>query len=164
LPNLSPNDLHPDLSAELSLDESSLDENNLSGNDALDSSSQDKPPQDAAIKNQGSSPKITEKSEPLEDYPKSSQAKPSLPVFEEVALPTQIDMESLTISELFIKREQYSQVLETLYTAQKELDALIKKSAVAKPNEKIGILLKKATTKHAELNKDLMFVEEHLIE
>lgn len=94
----------------------------------------------------------------------ASESKPSLPVFEEVTVPNQIDVESLTISELFIKREQYGQVLETLYNTQKELDALVKKSVVAKPNEKIGMLLKKSTAKHTDLNKGLMFVEEHLIE
>lgn len=98
------------------------------------------------------------------EKPENSQPSSSLPVFNEVSTSDQVDIESLTISELFIKREQYAKVLDTLHTTKKELDALVKKSATAKPNEKIGTLLKKAATKHAELNKNLLFVEEHLVE
>jgi len=148
LPNLSPEDLNP------------------SSSDDLAST----PPDDVSLNSQESDTvdsenKIEDASQEQEEpVVLESEPKPSLPVFKEVAVPNQIDEDSLTISALYIKQEQYGQVLETLHNTQKELDALVKKSALAKPNEKIGMLLKKSTAKHADLNKGLMFVEEHLIE
>lgn len=97
-------------------------------------------------------------------YDVQSPAKDSLPTFEEAKLSAPVDIQSLSISELFVKKERYVEVLETLHTTKKELDLLVKKSELVKPNEKISSLLTKAATKHADLNKGLMFVEEKLVE
>ena len=101
--------------------------------------------------------------EPLVDLSDSVSLDPTLPTFEETDSSSVMDVESLSISELFVRQDKYALVLDTLYSTKKELDALIKKCALAKPNEKIGDLLSKATTKHADLNKKFMFVEEKLV-
>ena len=172
LPDLSEKDLSPDFQAPSNLTEDSSEPV------TADAVQETKPLQSEPAAQQESVPKANQTSESVSQQVQTPAAQPqtppapkpevkeksSLPVFNEVAVPTAEDVESLTISELFIKREQYGELLKTLHTTRKELDALIKKSALAKPNEKIGLLLKKATTKHAELNKSLLFVEENLVE
>ena len=163
-------DLPDDLSTDLSLDDSTTNSNVSSSTPDTSPTMQQALPDAVSLSNdslpnQSKSQSQEVSSQSLEDsFLETEKSNPSLPVFEEVAVPMQADFESFSISELFIKREQYGQVLETLHNTRKELDVLIKKSALAKPNEKIGVMLKKAAAKHAELNKGLMFVEEHLVE
>jgi len=90
----------------------------------------------------------------------------SLPVFNNLSNPSSSDFDiaSLSVSELFIKKDEYVHLLSTLQDTKKELDVLINKSKLTKMDDKFKSFLLKSFTLNKNLNKQFIFIEEKLIE
>ncbi len=99
--------------------------------------------------------------------PSTQQNNSSLPTFENVGqdasisttdLSSDIDVSSLSISEIFVKKETYVSTLKEISSTNEELKELTADLTLSL-DEKILTVLNKASNLHSSLNNDLLFIE-----
>lgn len=96
------------------------------------------------------------------ELPKADDS--SLPTFDKVdgLAQVDIDIESFSISDLYVKKEVFATILDSVEKTKLELEGLLKKSSLSKTEKESDLVLKASKT-HASLNKDLIFVEKHFV-